>query len=294
MQLDWPYEGATRPVCANARFVQPASNICLDFHGDPRVAQLTVFSDGNHHMALADALTLFRAKYPSINDIFYATTPPRVIVEALKSGALSLGNLTLSASPHVFISPASVLERLVKDGYLREHKPFVKSRGSAMLVRKGNPKRITGAADLAREDVRIFLSSPKTEKVSYDAYATTLRRIAARNGLEFEFLDAAPGALPRMVYGDCIHHREAPQCLADGRADVAIVFYHLALRYSRIFPDLFELLNLTADEDAAQVSGAVHIGLVGGGGEWGARLVEFMLSEEVAAVYRHHGLIPAR
>lgn len=294
MQLDWPYEGATLPDGDIARFVQPASNICLDFHGDPRVAQLTVFSDGNHHMALAEALTLFRSKYPSINDIFYATTPPRIIVGALQSGALSLGNLMLSASPHVFISPASVLERLHKDGYVQEHKPFVKSRGSVMLVRKGNPKRIAGVADLAREDVRIFLSNPTTETVSYEAYAATLRRIAAHNGLEFGFLDAAPGALQRMVYGDCVHHREAPQCLADGRADVAVVFYHLALRYSRIFPDLFELVKLTADDDAAQITSAVHIGLVGGGGEWGARMVEFMLGEEVAAVYRHHGLIPAR
>lgn len=294
MQLGWPYEGATPPGGNITRFVQPASNICLDFHGDPRVAQLAVFSDGNHHMALAEALTLFRSKHPTINNIFYATTPPRILVEALKSGALSLGNLMLSVTPHAFISPAPVLERLVKGGYVREHKPFVKSRGSVMLVRKGNPKRIAGVADLAREDVRIFLSNPTTETVSYEAYATTLRRVAARDGLEFGFLDAAPGALPRMVYGDCIHHREAPQCLADDRADVAVIFYHLALRYSRIFPDLFELVALTADDDAAQVISAIHIGLVGGGGEWGARLVEFMLGEEVAAVYRHHGLIPAR
>ena len=294
MHLSWPHEGATPPDVNAARFVQPASNICLDFHGDPRVAQLTVFSDGNHHMALAEALTLFRSKHPAINDIFYATTPPRVIVEALKSGALSLGNLMLSVTPHVFISPAPVLERLVKDGYMREQKPFVKSRGSVMLVRKDNPRHITGAADLAREDVRIFLSNPLTETVSYEVYATTLRRIAARDGLDFRFLEAAPGSSPRMVYGDCIHHREAPQSLADDRADVAVVFYHLALRYTRIFPDWFEMIALTANDDPAQVISTVHIGLVGDGGEWGARLVEFMLSEEVTAVYRHHGLIPAR
>lgn len=294
MQLNWPYEGAPPPGGNIARFVQPASNICLDFHGDPRIAQLAVFSDGNHHMALAEALTLFRSKHPAINDIFYATTPPRVIVEALKSGALSLGNLRLSVTPRVFISPAPVLERLVKDGYMREHEPFVKSRGSVMLVRKGNPQRLTGVADLAREDVRIFLSNPATETVSHEVYATTLRRIAARDGLDFGFLDAAPGSSPRMVYGDCIHHREAPQCLADDRADVAVIFYHLALRYTRIFPDLFEMVALTTDNDPAQVISTVHIGLVGNGGEWGARLVEFMLSEEVTAVYRHHGLTPAR
>ncbi len=293
MQLNWPYEGSAPADADAGRFSQPASNICLYFHGDARAAQLVVFSDGNHHMALAEALALFRARQPRVKDIFYATTPPRVIVEALKSGRVVMGNLTLSIAPHVFISPAPVLERLRADGYVREHAPFVTSRGSVLLVRKGNPKRIAGAADLTRAEVRIFLSNPATETVSYEAYAATLRRIAARDGLDFGFLDAAACASTRVVYGDCIHHREAPQCVADGRADVAVVFFHLALRYTRIFPDLFGMVALTADDDPAQFISAIHIGLVGDGGKWGARLLEFLTGEEVAAVYRHHGLIPA-
>ena len=32
------------------------------------------------------------------------------------------------------------------------------------------------------------------------------------------------------------HHREAPQALADGEADVAMVCYHLALRFVRVYP----------------------------------------------------------
>ncbi len=293
MQLDWPYEGAAPPDVNVPRFSQAASNICLDFHGDPRSAQLVVFSDGNHHMALAESLELFRSRHPAVSDIFYVTTPPRVIVEALKSGALLLGNLKLSVAPHVFISPAPVVERLREDGYLRAHRAFMKSRGSVLLVRKGNPKRVTGIADLMRDGVRIFLSNPLTETASYDVYATTLRRIAARDGLDFRFLEAAPGSSPRVVYGDCIHHREAPQSLADDRADVAVLFYHLALRYTRIFPDLFEMVALTADDDPAQVISTVHIGAVGDGGEWGARLVDFLLSSDVAMTYRHHGLTPA-
>lgn len=294
MQLSWPDEAATPPGAGIARFAQPESNICLDFHGDPRVARLVLFSDGNHHMALAEALALFRARHPAVDDIFYATTPPRVIVEALRSGALLLGNLKLSVAPHVFISPAPVLERLRKDGRLRKHEPFATNRGSVMLLRKGNPKRILDAADLVREDVRIFLSNPVNESVSFEAYATTLRAIAASRGLDYGFLDPAPGASKRLVYGDCIHHREAPQCLIDDRADVAIVYYHLALRYVRIFPELFDFVALTAEGDPVQVVSAVHLGLVGDGGEWGGRLIEFLLGDEVAAVYRHHGLDPVR
>ena len=293
MQLKWPYEGAAPPTDDMPLFAQPGSNICLDFHGDPGAAQLVVFSDGNHYMALAEALALFRSRHPKVNDIFYATTPPRVIVQMLKSGSLLLGNLELSVAPHVFISPASVLERLREDGYVREHTPFVTSRGSVMLVRKGNPKHIAGIVDLMREDVRIFLSNPAAETFSYEAYATTLRHIAVRDGLNCGFLDAPPGALPRMVYGDCIHHREAPQCLADDRADVAIISYHLALRYTRTFPDVFGIVPLSesAENDLDQTRGTIHIGIVGDGGKWGPSLVGFMLGDDVAALYRRHGLI---
>jgi len=30
--------------------------------------------------------------------------------------------------------------------------------------------------------------------------------------------------------------------VADGRADTALVFYHLGLRYQRIFPEIFDFV----------------------------------------------------
>jgi hypothetical protein len=289
--LDWPYEGARPERSGRARFAQAGSNICLDFHGDPRSAQLVVFSDGNHHMALEGALRAFLGAHPQAGDVFYATTPPRVIVDALKVGGTRVGNLTLAVRPHVFISPAPVLERLLAEGYVRSHRPFARSLGAALLVRNGNPKRILEIADLARAEVRVFLSNPVTEEVSHRAYVETLKKVAARERVALDMLDADTKPA-RLVYGEAIHHREAPQCIADGRADVAVVFHHLALRYVRIFPDDFEMVRLGrgAGDDPDHVVSDIHAGLVGDGGEWGARLVEFMTSETVARIYQSHGL----
>jgi hypothetical protein len=286
--LDWPREGA-RDMDGN-RFVQSSSNICLDLHGDPVAARLTVFSDGNHHMALEQALQMFIAKQPESVDIFYATTPPRVIVEALDAGGFTLGNLRIAAQPHVFISPPAVLDRLTARGVMKAHVPFVASRGNVLLVRKGNPRHIRGIADLMRLDVTIFLSNPVTETLSYESYAGTLRRIAERMKIDLDFLDGKPH--PRLIYGESVHHREAPQAVADERADAAVVFHHLGLRYTRVFPDIFEVVQLTTagERDPGQVRTATHIGLVGDGGEWGAQLLTFLLSESVAGIYRYHGL----
>ncbi len=291
-RLIWPEERAG-DAGGLAAFAQPESNLCLDLHGDPGRAGLVVFSDGNHHMALQQALAAFINDHPAVGDIFYATTPPRVVVEALVSGGIALGNLSLRVQPHVFISPPAVLDALVAQRHMVTHTPLAGSRGNVLLVRRGNPKDIRGIADLARADVRVFLSNPQTEKVSYSVYVNTLRAIGGRLGITIDFLEGKPH--PRVVYGDSIHHREAPQAVADGRADAAVVFYHLALRYTRIFPELFESLSLSAqgEDDPGQDKSRVHLGVIGDGGAWGGRLVGFMLGARVADIYRHHGLVPA-
>lgn len=292
--LDWPLEAAC-PSEPGQRWGQPQSNICLDFHGDPVTAGLVVFSDGNHHMALEASLQAFAAQHPQVNDIFYATTPPSVIVNLLTLGQIVLGNLTLSRLPHVFISPPGIMDRLKQDGHVASHQCFMRSLGNVLLVRKGNPKNIQGIEDLLRDEVRLFISNPGTEKASYDVYAETVLGLADEQNLATAaFRNLLSGNSDRLVTGSRIHHREAPQCLFENRADVAVIYYHLALRYTRIFPDIFELVPLPGLKDDSSTDKNLrtgyHIGLVGDGGRWGSKLVEFMFSDEVTRLYEQHGL----
>ena len=103
MVLDWPSETVLDEDKIE-QWYQPLSNRVLDFHGDPIKANLVVFSDGNHHMALLHSLKAFHREMPQVEDIFYATTPPYPITRLLKTGAIRLGNLTLSARPHAIYS----------------------------------------------------------------------------------------------------------------------------------------------------------------------------------------------
>ena len=292
-QLHWPGETARLATENEPRFAQPGSNLCLDFHGDPQRAKLAVFSDGNHHMALQEALHAFVAKYPEVEDVFYLTTPPGVALKFLRAGRLDVGNLRLSVSPHVFISPPAVLEQLVAEGRMAAHLPFMRSRGVVLLVRKGNPRQVTGAESLLRPDVRLFLSNPVNEKVSYEIYVNCLRRLAANRGVKLDFLAHFPGPSDpdKLIYGETIHHREAPQALADGRADVAVVFYHLALRYQRIFPELFDSVWPAGSRGNQHCDiNRFGFGLVDGGGPWGSTLDTFLMTDEVTSIYAAHGL----
>lgn len=291
--LNWPDEAARPAMRDEPHFSQAGSNICLDFHGDPLRAKLVVFSDGNHHMALEEALRAFLAQNPTVEEIFYTTTPPRVALQLLRAGCLDIGNLRLSISPHVFISPPVILDELVREGRMTEQQKFMRSRGVVLLVPKDNPKQIAGLRDLLRDDVKLFLSNPNSEKASYQIYTDCLRRLGNHESLTLDFLLHPPGQPDpaKLVYGQAIHHREAPQMVADGRADVALVFYHLALRYQRIFPEVFDFVWPTGSlgEQDCDIN-SFNCGLIGDGGAWGAALLAFLASDCVTEIYRTHGL----
>ena len=100
------------------------------------------------------------------------------------------------------------------------------------------------------------------------------------------------------MFGERIHHRQAPQALADGKADVAMVHCHLALRYVRVFPREFEIVcegwDPEGDGDDEPAKGmAVTEYVVAPArsvGEWGEAFVEFMGSGQVVAIYEGHGI----
>jgi len=295
VDLDWPEEQADNDN-PFPRWFQPGSNICLDFHGDPVSAQLVVFSDGNHHMALKECLNHFLKDNEELSGIFYATTPPGPIVNMLKTGGLRLGNLTIRVSPHVFISPPEILDKLVTQSFMSEHIPFVRNQGNVLLVKKGNPKQISEVSDLMRDDIRLFLSNPDTEKASFTAYYDTLKAMVTGKSSNQGFPDDKIEQ-GRVLFGKRIHHREAPQAVADGRADAAVVYYHLALRYVRIFPSLFEIIPLggTASDPqppSENIISLTHVGLVNGGGRWGASFLQFLSTNTVKELYSNHGLTP--
>ncbi|RME97297.1 MAG: ABC transporter substrate-binding protein, partial [Alphaproteobacteria bacterium] len=280
--LSWPLEMAGRPPRAHAILTQPGSNIILDLHGDPCSADLVVFSDGNHHMALADCLHRFAQRAAPPGGIFYATAPPGLLAEALEEGCLRSGNLMLRLRPHLFIGPEGVLAHLAERGHVARHRLFMHSRGVALLVRKGNPKGITGLGDILRKDVRLALSNPESEAASFGLYRGVILRQLAGSPWPQEQL-AAFLESDAVVKSQVIHHREIPELLAADCADVSLVYHHLALRYVRIFPEHFDLVAL-ADDGGPEAVATYHAGIVGDGGAHGNALLDFLCAAEAQAI----------
>ena len=287
MQLDWPSENVINPELARNRWFHPSSNFCLDFHGDPGASELRIFSDGNHHMALEESLESFRSSN-RLSSVFYCTTPPKVYLDWMQSRTIEIGNLRLSVTPDIVIGPDDIMEKLATENKVCRTAVFAQSRGNSFLVRRNNPKGVWEVSDLLRENVRLFLSNPLTEGASHTVYRQTLEGCAAKDGLESNAIGDLLECSDKVLFGHLIHHREAPQAVADGSADVAIVYDHLALRYTRIFPEIFDRIPLPIGEH--NITTRYAVGLVDETFQLACNAFEFFLSDETKSIYRNHGL----
>src|SRR5258707_13099599 len=128
--------------------------------------------------------------------------------------------------------------------YVDSWSVYTRNRGVVLLVAAGNPKNIRGLDDLLREDVRVAISSPKREPASFESYGATLR---AQGGAEF-----AERVLkkPNTVSPAAVHHRENPQFIYDGVADVAPMYFHFGEYLKKQMPQHFDYVALPAEGNA--------------------------------------------
>ncbi|WP_022665317.1 molybdate ABC transporter substrate-binding protein [Desulfospira joergensenii] len=296
--LEWPSDRSA-PETRMPAWKSSGSNICLDFHGDPGKADLVIFSDGNHHMALQESIEAFCRANPGAK-VFFTTTPPGPLLEMMEQGGISLGNLVIRACPHVFISPPHILDRLKDQGRMKSHRRLASGRGCVLLVQKGNPKKILTVHDLKTKKRTLFISNPDQEKVSFAGYARTVNALADEKLIPEEPSPGKTlsGGIP-LLSGGSIHHREGPWAVAEGRADAAVLYYHLALYCKRIFPELFDMVALGGTlENPCPLPGNrinhIHAGIVDEGGNWGSRFLEHLFSRETRKIYQNHGLDTAQ
>ena len=243
------------------------ANVLDDWHmqTSPDDWDLLVSTAGNFNRFLN---AFYRQTYLPANPVVeqgqwgYSTSPPISIQQLDNGGRLAFGNMEIRGFPMVVMGPGSIMNAVVAGGYNDGASAKVLSNfGNVLLVRAGNPKNIQGIFDLGRGGVRVVTSNPVTEPGSFGNYSSSVFHIAFRQ------VEQATGDLVRAerrasrlynrvfnpqnnqhrrkwVVGDRIHHRDVPQALANGEADVGLFFYHLAQTAIEAHPGMFEIVPL--------------------------------------------------
>src|SRR5450631_1275110 len=250
--LVWPITTKLQP---GIRSFVGHTNTVLDIIG--RIGtppSLVIFTEGNHLMVLSSddivgafpswAKTQPRYADLDLTNIILVTLQQPILVQMIRSGGVALGNLTLDVSrrstfyPDIFMGYPEPLRQLRQMGVIEpQARFFSKNRGIALLVRKGNPLGIHGLADVVRSGARIALPDAINEPGSRARYLAAVDELLGKSAAE-AFLAAEVAHFPGRLG---IVHRDLPEMVARGYADVALTQYHLVSYWTRIFPNHFQL-----------------------------------------------------
>ena len=307
--LEWPLDsGVMLPNLSD-----PTSNLLYDLHAQIASCDLVLSTEGNYHMALKDIWPHFLAQFPDqpLANWFYTTSPP-VPLEQLKNQRLQIGNLTVTGRPSAVVGPWKLMEKLLQAGYAEgSSHPLYQDRGAVILVKKGNPQQIQSVWDLGQTGVRLATPNPELEPGAFENYVGTIYNIS-RNDAEppsgmsaarlMELLfNGASGDPDKWLAGPRIHHRDLPWSVAYGRANAAVIYYHLGRYTKEIFPDLFDLVPLGGSISHPQpLPGTIittrHVIRIKG--DWTSRqlearekLVHTLLSPEFTQILEKRGLV---
>jgi hypothetical protein len=307
--LEWPGDReVTHPNLSD-----PTSNTLCDFHAVLSTCDLAFSTEGNYHPALRDLWPLFLAQFKDrpLANWFYTTSPPVALDQITRQG-VEIGNLLATCRPSLVVATRKAIQKLVNAGLTEGPAyPLYQDQGCVILVKKGNPKQIHTVWDLGREEVRLVTPNPDLEPGAFGNYLGTIYSIAAHDehppgGAKADDLIKrifqGGGRDPyKWLAGPRIHHRDSPWSVAYGRADAAVIYYHLGLYTKQTFPDLFEVVPLGGSVGAPQPLPGTIIGTrlaVRIQGDWTPKqqearekLLACLLSEEFTKILKKHGLV---
>jgi hypothetical protein len=221
---------------------------------------LVIFTEGNHLMVLLsdDIIGAFpswaksKAQYADLDlaNIMVVTVPQPIVVQMIRTGGIALGNLTLDVNrssgfyPDIVMTGPEPLRELRKLGAIEpEARFFSRNRGPALMVRKGNPLGIHSLTDIVRTGARIALPDA-VEETARARYRAAMEGLIGKSAAEAVFAAEVPTFPGRIG----IVHRDLPEMVARGYADVAFTQYHLISYWTRIFPRHFELVPVSSAE----------------------------------------------
>ena len=293
---------------AVADLTTPIANMINDLHSNVENCDIVLSTAGNYHMALKELwYDYFLPHNPTVKNWFYTTSPPISIPQA-HNNELTIGNWKGSCRPGIAVGPKKLMDDLEAAGLTSDVRiPIIQNHGNVLLVKRGNPKNILTIWDLAKADIRLVTSNPKSEPGSFGNYSGSIYDIANADlsypaGYADKLFESLFGLnTVKWLAGERIHHREVPWSIAYGHADVGMMFYHLARHAKVNFPDLFDIIPLGGTVRVPQPVTGNKIGKLFAiriNGKWTAdqeyyreALLKEFVSDAFTLILDSHGLV---
>jgi ABC-type molybdate transport system substrate-binding protein len=200
------------------------ANRADDLHHLDRIesADLVLFMAGNQFMVVPPLVRAFQEDYPEIKTVFYETLPPGLELRQILAGGAVFRDRIIDVRPDIYSSVSEdAMMRLENTGFICKgaYQRYLHNR-IVLMVPEGNPAGVHAVDDLGRPEVRISQPNPEYEDIAFpivDMYR-------ASGGEAFVHLIMHDKREAGTTMMTTVHHRETPERLLRGEADVGPVW----------------------------------------------------------------------
>jgi len=261
--------------------------------GDSYSADLVMYLAGNQFMVMEDLIGDFRSRSSGIGDIYVETIPPGQILNSqiLKQGQVN-GKPT-ARNPDLYASVSlGHLKKLKSEGLMDDYMVYIHNK-LELMVAKGNPKGIKGPKDLARDDLTQSHPNPITEGIFRFYGSAMLKDMGLYEKVTGNAECKSCWAIEGKTWFTQRHHRETPQRIEQGQADVGIVWASEVLHAvaeGRGVEGVAIPAPLNKSDKVNYAIGSLKTARNPGNA---ATFLGYLTSPEAQAIYERYGFVPA-
>ena len=260
---------------------------------DSFTSDLVLYLAGNQFMVMAELIQDFQSRHPNIETIYVETSPPGQILKGqlLQQGEIE-GQQT-AMNPDVFASVnIGHLKKLNSEGLMDSHAIYIHNK-LELMVAEGNPKGIKGPEDLGRDDLVQSHPNPLTEGIFKFYGSEMLKDLGLHEQVTGGKECKSCWAVEGKTWFTSRHHRETPDLIEKGEADVGIVWTTEVVHAKAEGRPIDGVAIPAPLNKQDKVNYAIGIMKNGRNPDNAATYIEYLATDEAQAIYEKYGFVRA-
>jgi ABC-type molybdate transport system substrate-binding protein len=235
----------------------------------------------------------FQEKNPDIEAVYVETIPPGQILKGqlLEQGEID-GQQT-AMNPDVFASVnIGHLKKLKGENLMDEYAIYIHNK-LELMVAEGNPKNIQGPEDLGRDDLVQSHPNPQTEGIFKFYGSEMLKDLGLHEKVTGGADCKSCWAVEGKTWFTSRHHRETPDRIEKGEADVGIVWTTEVVHAKAEGRPIDGVAIPAPLNKQDKVNYAIGVMKNGRNAENAARYLAYLATDAAQAIYEEYGFIRA-
>jgi ABC-type molybdate transport system substrate-binding protein len=262
--------------------------------GDSYKSDLVLYLAGNQFMVMEELITDFLKHNPGIKTVYVETIPPGQIFKGqiLKQGQINGQDTAMN--PDIFASVnLGHLKQLKKKDLMSTFAIYTHNK-LELMVAEGNPKGIKGPEDLSRDDLVQSHPNPLTEGIFKFYGSAMLKDMGIYNKVAGDAMCKSCWAIEGKTWFTSRHHRETPDRIEKGEADVGIVWTTEVIeakKHNRKIDGVPIPAPLNKAEVVGYAIGALKTGRNGANAK---AYLDYLATEAAQTIYAKYGFVRAK